>query len=418
MPRAIPLRGSGILGHDADGNHARLHRRPRTSCCAGCGGSRARSAGSRGWSQEDRYCIDVLTQIAAARAALDKVALGLLDDHAHHCVMGAAGRARARRQDRRADGRGRPLCAEPRPGGSPGCDAAARPRAARTARRASRRVVAQAGVDLGGLDHRARRRDQPAEALGLGHRRAPRRRPGRPRPRAPGARSWSRDARPTASVRARAPAAALGRARSAAPRKPPLAAEQHDADVEPLAALDARARRAGSRRRMGQPPARALLGLRSRSRRRPGAGAGSRRTRRPAVAGEPVVRAPAPTAAASAAARARRAAAASASAIEPARGQQHVVGDLRERPRGVRRRDPGRRAAGTARRRDRSATAARARRSRLGLRGVRSTLVVSASSHTISAASSGVGLPQRPAGRVGERAGQEVDAEVDRPRWR
>ena len=39
--------------------------------------------------EEDRYCIDVLTQIAAARAALDKVALGLLDDHAQHCVMGA-----------------------------------------------------------------------------------------------------------------------------------------------------------------------------------------------------------------------------------------------------------------------------------------------------------------------------------------
>ena len=38
---------------------------------------------------EDRYCIDVLTQISAARAALDKVALGLLDDHAHHCVLGA-----------------------------------------------------------------------------------------------------------------------------------------------------------------------------------------------------------------------------------------------------------------------------------------------------------------------------------------
>jgi DNA-binding FrmR family transcriptional regulator len=37
---------------------------------------------------EDRYCIDVLTQISAVRAALDKVALGLLDDHAHHCVIG------------------------------------------------------------------------------------------------------------------------------------------------------------------------------------------------------------------------------------------------------------------------------------------------------------------------------------------
>ena len=40
--------------------------------------------------QEDRYCIDVLTQISAIQAALEKVALGLLDDHAHHCVIGAA----------------------------------------------------------------------------------------------------------------------------------------------------------------------------------------------------------------------------------------------------------------------------------------------------------------------------------------
>jgi len=37
--------------------------------------------------EEDRYCIDVLTQISAVQAALDKVALGLLDDHAHHCVV-------------------------------------------------------------------------------------------------------------------------------------------------------------------------------------------------------------------------------------------------------------------------------------------------------------------------------------------
>ncbi len=39
---------------------------------------------------EDRYCIDVLTQIAAIQAALDKVALGLLDGHARTCVVGAA----------------------------------------------------------------------------------------------------------------------------------------------------------------------------------------------------------------------------------------------------------------------------------------------------------------------------------------
>ena len=40
---------------------------------------------------EDRYCIDVLTQISAIQAALDKVALGLLDDHARHCVRKAEG---------------------------------------------------------------------------------------------------------------------------------------------------------------------------------------------------------------------------------------------------------------------------------------------------------------------------------------
>jgi DNA-binding FrmR family transcriptional regulator len=40
---------------------------------------------------EDRYCIDVLTQIGAAQAALDKVALGLLDDHIRHCVIEAEG---------------------------------------------------------------------------------------------------------------------------------------------------------------------------------------------------------------------------------------------------------------------------------------------------------------------------------------
>jgi CsoR family transcriptional regulator, copper-sensing transcriptional repressor len=39
--------------------------------------------------EEDRYCIDVLTQISAVQAALDKVALELLDEHTRHCVVGA-----------------------------------------------------------------------------------------------------------------------------------------------------------------------------------------------------------------------------------------------------------------------------------------------------------------------------------------
>ncbi|MFE7043818.1 metal-sensitive transcriptional regulator [Streptomyces atratus] len=38
---------------------------------------------------DDRYCIDVLTQVAAITRALEGVALGLLDDHLRHCVMDA-----------------------------------------------------------------------------------------------------------------------------------------------------------------------------------------------------------------------------------------------------------------------------------------------------------------------------------------
>ena len=47
--------------------------------------------GVRAMVDDERYCIDVLTQISAVQAALDKVALGLLDDHARHCVAGAQG---------------------------------------------------------------------------------------------------------------------------------------------------------------------------------------------------------------------------------------------------------------------------------------------------------------------------------------
>ena len=39
---------------------------------------------------DDRWCIDVVTQITAVQAALDKVALELLGDHARHCIAGAA----------------------------------------------------------------------------------------------------------------------------------------------------------------------------------------------------------------------------------------------------------------------------------------------------------------------------------------
>jgi DNA-binding FrmR family transcriptional regulator len=37
--------------------------------------------------EEDRYCIDVLTQVAAVQAALDGISLGLLDGHVRHCMQ-------------------------------------------------------------------------------------------------------------------------------------------------------------------------------------------------------------------------------------------------------------------------------------------------------------------------------------------
>jgi DNA-binding FrmR family transcriptional regulator len=39
--------------------------------------------------EDDRYCIDVLTQIAAVNTALESLAFRILDDHVNHCVAGA-----------------------------------------------------------------------------------------------------------------------------------------------------------------------------------------------------------------------------------------------------------------------------------------------------------------------------------------
>lgn len=39
--------------------------------------------------EDDTYCIDVLTQISAVTSALQSVAVGLLDEHLHHCVTDA-----------------------------------------------------------------------------------------------------------------------------------------------------------------------------------------------------------------------------------------------------------------------------------------------------------------------------------------
>lgn len=40
--------------------------------------------------EEEKYCIDILTQISALTSALEGVAIGLLDEHLRHCVVEAA----------------------------------------------------------------------------------------------------------------------------------------------------------------------------------------------------------------------------------------------------------------------------------------------------------------------------------------
>ena len=39
--------------------------------------------------EDNRYCIDILTQVAAVSTALEALALKILDDHVRHCVAGA-----------------------------------------------------------------------------------------------------------------------------------------------------------------------------------------------------------------------------------------------------------------------------------------------------------------------------------------
>ncbi len=53
--------------------------------------------------EEDEYCIDILTQISAVTRALQGVALGLLEDHVHHCVADALASGSSDAEDKVAE---------------------------------------------------------------------------------------------------------------------------------------------------------------------------------------------------------------------------------------------------------------------------------------------------------------------------
>ena len=63
--------------------------------------------------EDEKYCIDILTQVSAMTKALQSVALGLLEEHMSHCVVDAAARRRPR--GRREDPRGLRGHRPPRP---------------------------------------------------------------------------------------------------------------------------------------------------------------------------------------------------------------------------------------------------------------------------------------------------------------
>ena len=79
--RVAATDGKSIRGYSAD-KDAVLKRLRRIE---------GQVRGVAGMVEDDRYCIDVVTQVTAIQAALDRVALELLSDHAAHCVVGAEG---------------------------------------------------------------------------------------------------------------------------------------------------------------------------------------------------------------------------------------------------------------------------------------------------------------------------------------
>jgi CsoR family transcriptional regulator, copper-sensing transcriptional repressor len=58
--------------------------------------------GLAGMIEEERYCIDVLTQLRAVKAALSRVETMMLQDHLHHCVEGAIAGGDASEQRKKA----------------------------------------------------------------------------------------------------------------------------------------------------------------------------------------------------------------------------------------------------------------------------------------------------------------------------
>jgi CsoR family transcriptional regulator, copper-sensing transcriptional repressor len=80
---------------------ARMQTETRDACLRRLNRIEGQVRGVSRMVEEDRYCIDILTQIAAARAALKRVEDEVLRDHVGHCVEGAIASGDAGEQRRK-----------------------------------------------------------------------------------------------------------------------------------------------------------------------------------------------------------------------------------------------------------------------------------------------------------------------------
>ncbi|GAB3016042.1 hypothetical protein GCM10011376_04820 [Nocardioides flavus (ex Wang et al. 2016)] len=81
----------GHLEHDAEAVQAHLKRLRRIE---------GQVRGIQRMVEEEKYCIDILTQVSAVTKALQSLALVLLDDHMAHCLVDAARKGGAEQEEK------------------------------------------------------------------------------------------------------------------------------------------------------------------------------------------------------------------------------------------------------------------------------------------------------------------------------
>lgn len=84
----VTLRKETEMGSEETTEHGYIHDKERY--LARVKRIEGQARGIHRMIEEDKYCIDILTQISALTSALEGVAIGLLDDHLRHCVVDAA----------------------------------------------------------------------------------------------------------------------------------------------------------------------------------------------------------------------------------------------------------------------------------------------------------------------------------------